>query len=344
MEKFLIVRLSSLGDIIHTLPAFQALRKNYPDAKITWIVEEKGKQILDMVPGIDHVFAFQLKGKSLFSTRFWKEIRKLLKSIRDREQTAIDFQGLIKSGMLCFLSRAKRRLGFNRENLREKSASWFYTETLDKIDENMHVIRKNLKLLNLLGIHEEKYEFPLVIPADLKEMANILLTGLGFSGNKKIVLFNVGAAWETKLWPSEKWTELINQLLKERKDIFPLILWGNESEKKISDEVRMHTEATAVPLLSLQKAVALINQADLVVSGDTFALQAACALFRPVVGIFGPTNPRRNGPFRPQDKVVFHEIECSYCYKRTCAKRLCLEKTTPEETAHLILQSLEENE
>jgi heptosyltransferase-1 len=228
--------------------------------------------------------------------------------------------------------------------LREKSASWFYTETLEKIDESIHVIQKNLQLLHLLGIQEEKYEFPLLIPADLKDRINILLTGLGYSQNKKIVLFNVGAAWETKLWTAGKWTELIERLLKERQDIFPILLWGTENEKKIADEVRMQTEATSVPLLTLQEAIALINQADLVVSGDTFALQAACALSRPVVGIFGPTNPKRNGPFNSWDKVVFHEIECSYCYKRTCSKLLCLEKTTPEETAFLSLQALEENE
>ena len=344
MEKFLIVRLSSLGDIIHTLPAYQALRKNFPEAKITWLVEEKGRQILDLVPGIDHVVAFQLKGKSPFSIQFWKEVRKLLKRIKDREQTAVDFQGLVKSGLLCFLSRAKKRIGFNRENLREKTASWFYTETPEKIDESSHVISKNLKLLDLLGIHEEIYVFPFVIPVELQDRINILLTGLGYSKNKKTVLFNVGAAWETKLWPADKWTELIDRLLKAREDIFPILLWGTEREKKIADEVRMRTEAVSVPLLSIQEAITLINQADLVVSGDTFALQAACALSRPVVGIFGPTNPKRNGPFNTWDKVVFHEIECSYCYKRTCSKLLCLEKTTPEETAFLSLQAIEENE
>jgi lipopolysaccharide heptosyltransferase I len=344
MEKFLIVRLSSLGDIIHTLPAFQALRKNFPDAKITWLVEEKGRQILDLVPGIDRVIAFQLKGKSPFSIRFWREFRKLLKSIQDSEQIAIDFQGLVKSGVLCFLSRAKKRIGFNRENLREKTASWFYTQALEKIDDSSHVISKNLKLLDLLDIHAEKYEFPLVIPADLQDRINILLTGFGYSKSKKVILFNVGAAWETKLWTADKWTELIERLLKMRTDIFPILLWGTESEKKIADEVRMRTEAVSVPLLTLQEAIALINHADLVISGDTFALQAACALSRPVVGIFGPTNPKRNGPFNSWDKIVFHEIECSYCYKRTCSKLLCLEKTTPEETAYLSLQAIEENE
>jgi len=344
MKKFLIVRLSSLGDIIHTLPAYNALRKNFPEAKITWLVEEKGRQILDLVPGIDHVVAFQLKGKSPFSIQFWKDTRKLLKSIKDREQTAIDFQGLVKSSVLCFLSRAKKRIGFNRENLREKTASWFYTETPEKIDERSHVISKNLKLLDILGIHEEKYEFPLIIPIEQQDRINILLTGLGYSKNKKIVLLNVGAAWDTKLWPVDKWTELIDGLLKARNDIFPILLWGTEREKKIADEVRMRTEAVSVPLLSIQEAITLINQADLVVSGDSFALQAACALSRPVVGIFGPTNPKRNGPFNSWDKVVFHEIECSYCYKRTCSKLLCLEKTTPEETAYLSLQALKENE
>ncbi len=98
-----------------------------------------------------------------------------------------------------------------------------------------------------------------------------------------------------------------------------------------------------VPFLTVKEVMALVSKADLCISGDTFALQIACAMARPVVGIFGPTNPKRNGPFRSLDKVAFHELECSHCYKRKCEDLDCLNKISAEEVAALCQQSLGEN-
>lgn len=157
MDRFLIIRLSSLGDIIHTLPAFAALRKSFPEAEVRWAAEEKGKEILDLVPGIDEVVVVD-KIKWLRSAR----------RLRSRDQTALDFQGLVKSALLAYLSRSRRRIGFSRANLKERLASVFYTEHSSPLpEEEGHVISKNLKLLETLGVREPRFEFPCEFPARL---------------------------------------------------------------------------------------------------------------------------------------------------------------------------------
>jgi heptosyltransferase-1 len=341
MDHFLIIRLSSLGDIIHTLPAFASLRKHYPEAKITWIVEEKGKEILDLVPGIDRVVPVRLKRWKVWSPKFWKEFSVLRREIKRTNQTAFDFQGLVKSAFFAFFSKAKRRMGFQRENLKEPLAARFYTDKLGPIDENDHVIRKNLKLLSLVGIEEDRYEFPLIVPDELGASIKKKLEVLGYAGKKKLVLLNVGAAWETKQWFPQRWSQLIQKLGNEEN--FLLLLWGNDAEKELAVKVSQETGAAVVPPLSLKEVIALVKEASLVVSGDTFALQVACAFFKPVVGIFGPTDPKRNGPFRPQDRVAFHQLDCSFCYKRVCPRLDCLERISADEVASLCLELLEKH-
>ena len=340
-DKFLIIRLSSLGDIIHTLPAFSTLRKKFPEAEISWVVEKKGKSILDFVPGIDEVITVDTEKWRIKPKKIWLEISKLKRKIKNRNQVVLDFQGLMKSGFISSLSRSRKRIGFQRKNLKEPLASLFYTERLKEIPEEIHVISKNLKLLSKIGIKEENYEFPLQLPAELSESVKVNLRKIGHKEGKKLILFNVGAGWETKRWFPDKWVELWKQM--KQKDLFPLLLWGNEREKALALKVSQQTSIPVVPPFSLKEIMALVKMSSLLVSGDTFALQVACAFSVPVVGIFGPTNPQRNGPFRGHDKVAFHRMECSYCYKRTCPSLECLKKITANEVAELSIQQLKEN-
>ncbi|NIM91609.1 MAG: lipopolysaccharide heptosyltransferase I [Candidatus Aminicenantes bacterium] len=326
-ENFLIIRLSSLGDIIHTLPAFSALRKKFPRARISWVVEKKGKEILDFVPGIDEVIV--LNTENWRAKNIWKEISQFKNKIKNRNQTALDFQGLIKSGFISYLSRSRRRVGFHKKNLKEPSASLFYNERQEEIPEDIHVMSKNLKLLEKVGIDEEHYEFPIQLPPELSETVKARIKEIGYKEKNRLIVFNVGAGWETKRWPFERWVELGRRI--KRKDLFSLLLWGNEEERALASAVSQQTSIPIAPHFSIKEVMALMKLSSLVISGDTFALQVACAFSVPVVGIFGPTNPRRNGPFRPEDKVAVQEIGCSFCFKRTCPTLECLKKIKADE-------------
>ncbi len=328
MDRFLIIRLSSLGDIIHTLPAFAALRKSFPDSIIRWAVEDKGKEILDLVPGIDEVVVID-KAKFRRSARLVKE----------REQTALDFQGLVKSALLAYLSRSRRRLGFSKKNLREPLAGLFYTARASPIpEEQVHVIAKNLKLLELLGIKENRFEFPLRIPEEIIQSVRSKLIVSGHREGQKVVVLNVGAAWETKRWAPEKWAESIGQA--DLSDAFPVLLWGDETEKRLAGEIAEKTGIPIAPFLSIKEVIALLRSAALLVSGDTFALQAACALDVPVVALFGPTSPRRNGPFRERDRALIGEQDCSPCYKHDCSPLRCMQALSPETVAAAVNEAM----
>ncbi len=326
MDRFLFIRLSSLGDIIHTLPSFAALRRNFPEAIIRWAVEENGKEVLELVPGIDEIVVIEKN-----------EWRRSVSKIRGRDQVALDFQGLVKSALLAYLSRSRRRIGFPRENLKEPFASIFYTESPDPIaEEEGHVISKNLRLLGRLGVKEDHYEFPLRIPNEVVQSLRQKLDGLGRQENERLIVYNLGAAWQTKRWFAEKWAEAIEKT--NLSGAFPLLLWGNEEEKCLADDVGSKTGLTVAPFLTIKEVVALIRSASLLVSGDTFALQVACALDVPAVALFGPTNPKRNGPFRSRDKVVFQKQECNPCYKRTCPTLECLTAISPEDVAAAVME------
>ena len=325
MSDYLIIRLSALGDIVHTIPAYAALRRAHPRARIRWVVERKGKEILDFVPGLDEVI---VRGERGWTRR-----------LRHEGQVALDFQGLLKSATIARLSGAKRRLGFDRSNLREKAAALFYTEQLDPVPETNHVIAKNIALLRLLGIAPTHApEFPLVIPEALVESVCDKVGPATCVGSRDLVVFNVGAAWPTKRWPARKWTALIDDL--ERDHIHSLLIWGNAEEKAIASVIGRKTEAPVAPFLTVREVMALLRRTMLLVSGDTFALHAAGALGVPVVGLFGPTDPARNGPFRPQDGIVYHEIPCSRCHKRDCSNTRCMDLIQPDEVAAEVRRAL----
>lgn len=327
MDKILIIRMSSLGDIIHTLPAFAALRRNFPASRIAWVVERKGKDILDFVPGIDDIVVIGSPG--------WR------RKLRNPGQAAFDFQGLLKSGFIARLSGARKRFGFHRKNLKEPLASLFYTDRLEEVADTGHIIEKNLRLLRLAGISEDKYEFPLAIPESLRISVMRKIAQVIGTSNKKLALFNVGAAWPTKRWFAEGWTAVLNDLKNEA--MAPLLLWGTPEEEDIARRVSQDTGVPMAPFLTVRELLALVKGSALVVSGDTFVLQAACALAVPVVGIFGPTTPQRNGPFHSGDKFVYHEIACSACYKRSCDSMECLKLVTAEEVAAAVRGILEKN-
>lgn len=324
MKKFLIIRLSSLGDIIHAIPAFAALRRAEPEARISWAVSPKGRAILELVDGLDEIIVVGEPG--------WR------KMIRERDRVAIDFQGLLKSGWIGRLSGSRRRLGFAAANLREPLARWFYTEQSPVLPEDDHVILKNLRLLDLLGFTDRLVRFPLAIPEALLQGVSIRLAEAGYDPGRPLAVFNVGAAWPTKRWLPERWAETLRTI--DRKRLFPVLLWGNEEERLVATGIGKAADVPLLPFLGLGETFALLKKASVLVSGDTFSLQAACAVGLPAVALFGPTNPLRNGPFASHDRVVYHELPCGRCYRRSCPNPRCMEAISVAEVVRAIHEVL----
>jgi lipopolysaccharide heptosyltransferase I len=305
----LVVRIGALGDIIHTLPAVAAIRAAYPDARIDWLVEGKHRAILDLVPVIDSIIPIE----SAHMTG-WLEATRRLRG--RRYDVALDFQGLWKSAAWARLSGARRVLGWEPAARREPGSARLLRETVTRIGSG-HVIDKNLALLAPLGIDALGLrEFPLPFSAEAVARVDAGLQGLG---DGALAVLNPGGGWPSKLWPAERFGQLARELLGL--GMRPLVSFGPGEEDLARRVVAASDGAAQLSFpTTLLDYVELARRARLVVAADTGPLHLACAVGTPVVALFGPTEPGRNGPFSPDDVVVRRVPACAPCYSRSCAR------------------------
>ena len=317
MKRIAIIRLSSLGDIVHTLPAFQALRRRFPAARITWIAEAPGAALLEHFPGIDQVLPFNLKSQRGLPARV-RYLARFVRRWRGQFDLVLDFQGLIKSALLAFLLGG-RRLGFGRRNAREPLASIFYSRRAAHFPEMRHVIHKNLHLLSLAGISAADVEYPLREWLPSSSLADFLRQG-GWRGGDWIIL-NVGGGWPSKILNAGQWQRIAAGLDNDPRLV---LLWGNEKERETAEAVARQSGAALAPFMTFSDLLYFIARARLVISADTLALHLADMTRTPAVGIFGPSSPERNGPLFPGSQAVFRTLDCSFCYRRKCDTMACL--------------------
>jgi heptosyltransferase I len=311
-----IVRLSSLGDIVHTVPAAACLRDRFPDARITWLAEPAGARLLDLFSGIDEVQVTELRRPGLAPKL--RSLRSLLKAQRGRFDVVLDFQGLIKSAVLSRLLGGER-LGFHRRDLREPAASLFYSRRAGYVGNERHVIQRNLNLLTLLGVSSPPIRFPFKPPLETPELDSFLADN-GLTGRPWLAL-NVGGGWPTKVLPPDRLIETARLLRKE----FPvLLLWGTPAEQRTAICVAAAGGGVVAPALDFSGLLAMLRRAGLLISGDTLPLHLADAAGVRTVGLFGPTSPQRNGPLLPASAVLTVARSCRFCYRRKCDTMDCL--------------------
>lgn len=325
----LVVRLGALGDVVHALPAAAALRAAHPDARIDWLVDAKHRPLLDLVPVIDRVVALERP-----SISGWVDVTRRLR--QTKYDVALDFQGLLKSAVLARASGARRVLGFSVWHLREKTARPFYSDSVEA--EGGHVIQKNLRLLEALEIHDRRVTFPLadVASAAADDVARA-------AGGTPIALINPGAAWPNKRWDSRRFGEVAT-FLRDVRGLAPFVLWG-PGEKNLARAVVDASSGAArqAPATQIADVVALCRRASLVISGDTGPLHIAAAVGAPIVALFGPTDPGRNGPWLPGDAVINRYDSCECHYDRRChTGEWCLNSVTVAEVTAAIQQRLAE--
>jgi heptosyltransferase-1 len=308
----LIVRLGALGDIIHAIPAAAALRAAYPDARIDWLVDAKHAEILELVTCVDRLLVLE---KPTF--RAWVNATRVLRA--GRHDIALDFQGLMKSAVLARASGARRVLGFSIWHLREKSARPFYSESVDVaagLSGERHVMHKNLRLLERLGITNPPIEFPLArVASPARDVIAEQSAGAPYA------LINPGAAWPNKRWDAERFGELAG-FLREVRGLVPFVLWG-PAEAPLAQAVVDASAGAALlaPPTRLADLVEICRGASVMVSGDTGPLHIAAAVGTPIVSIFGPTDPSRNGPWLDDDIAVSRYASCGCHYDRECHQR-----------------------
>jgi len=302
--------MSALGDIVHALPVLAALGRAWPAAQIDWIVDEAYAPILTIAEGLHQRIIVRRKNGGLGD--YVDAVRHLRAQKYD---AALDLQGLIKSAVWARLSGAARVIGFDRAHLREPLAASLYTETVVPFDAP-HVIQKNLSILKALGVPPGAIELPLHPQAAAATAEAIAAAG----GARKYAVINPGAAWPNKRWPAARFGELAAQL-RARSGLPSLVTWG-PNEHDLADQVIAASggAAIAAPPTAVADLAVIMRDAALVVSGDTGPLHIAAAMGTPLVGLYGPTWPERNGPWHPDDQVISRAGGCVCHHKRQCRR------------------------
>jgi ADP-heptose:LPS heptosyltransferase len=308
--KALVVRLSSIGDVVHTLPALAALHRAGWEAG--WVVEPPARVLLEHNPLLAQVVV--APARQAFA---WSGALSALGAVRgQRYDAALDFQGLWKSAAWARLAGARRTIGWERAARREAGSELLLHETVTRVGGG-HVIDKNLALLGPLGIDAVGLrEFPLPFSAEAVARVDAGLAGLR---GEELALLNPGGGWASKLWPAERFGQLARAL--RGLGLQSLVSWG-PGEEALADRVVAASDGAAARSFptTLLDYVELARRARLVVAADTGPLHLACAVGTPVVALFGPTDPARNGPFAPEDVVVRRTPPCAPCYSRSCTR------------------------
>lgn len=293
--KALVVRLSAIGDVVHTLPALAALHRH--GWETGWVVEPPARSLLEGNPCLSRLWPAP---PARFSS--WGVAHRVLIGVRAKEyDAAVDFQGLWKSAAWARLAGAGRVVGLSRRWRREPGSAVLLGERVDLPPGIVHVIDENLSLLRPLGIEAVGLrEFPL--PAAAADAQNVA-RGLAALGLEAFAVLNPGGGWASKLWAPER-LGAVARGLRDR-GLGCLVTWG-PGEAGLADRVVEASAGAARRAFptTLMEYVQLVRRARLVVAGDTGPLHLACAVGAPVVALFGPTEPARNGPFSPADVVV----------------------------------------
>ncbi|HEV2764931.1 MAG TPA: lipopolysaccharide heptosyltransferase I [Pyrinomonadaceae bacterium] len=328
--RLLIVKLGSIGDIVHTLPVLAAVRRAAPEVSVSWVVEKRAAEILRCNPLLESLIEVDTKalrrwpvsGETLLAPR--QQLRRLRAGAFD---LSLDFQGLIKSALIARLSGARRRVGFARESLREPAARFLLTDTV-RTPARAHVIRKNLALAaGGLGIsmpdRAEEFEFPVSTDAGHAREADELAERAG----GPFAVLNPGGGWLTKLWEPARFGRLAD-VLHERHGLRTLVTYG-PGERELAESAARASRARAAVAVnpSLKGFYELARRAALYVGGDTGPTHLAVAAGAPVVGLFGPTEWWRNGSPREEDVCVERtDIGCrTDCHRRACSRWVCMD-------------------
>jgi lipopolysaccharide heptosyltransferase I len=330
-RAFLIVRLGALGDIVHALPLAAALRATWPDARIDWLVDVKHRAILDRVAGLSAIVPVdtrRLRGE----TGIVPVVRRLRAA---RYDVAVDAQGLLKSALLARLAGARRVVGLAGGHLREPLARWAYDDTAEPAGP--HVVDHALALAQVAGASAGAAAGPprFALEPPASDVVARVRGALGLVAEQPFAVINPGAAWPNKRWPADRFGAVARQL-RERHGWPSIVVWGPGEEDLAAAVVAAAGPGVAAlaPPTSLGDLVALVAAAGLVLSGDTGPLHLAAAASTPIVGLYGPTDPARNGPWSPADVTLSRNRTCACHHQRRCTAAVwCLGELGADEVA-----------
>ncbi len=326
MTRIALIKLSSLGDVVHALPVAATLRARVPDARVTWIVESREAAVLRDHPAVDTLVPID--------TRRWRRARGLtdlgnvVRAVAGARRglrvagfdVAVDLQGLIKSALITAATRAPLRIGFAARRCKEPLGALFTNRRVQPPAAARHVVDQYLSLLGPLGVTEPVREFRLPVEPVAEARAEDFLAARGLKPGRRLVILNPGSRRRDKRWPEERFRVLAERLTEDAAaDV--LVVWGPGEEtagRLIAPGGR--TRAVLGPPTNLYDLLAFLRRASVLVAADTGPLHLAAALGTPCVGLYGPTSAVRNGPYgtghrslqAPEGQVAAIEVDAVF--------------------------------
>jgi heptosyltransferase I len=325
-RKILIVKPSSLGDVIHSLPFLNAVRICFPKSEIHWVIAKGLEGILENHPMINKLWVIDKDSwKNIQKVKGTiQEIKVLFKKLKhEKYDLVVDLQGLLRSGVITGATGAPVRIGFREAR---EGSSVFYTHKVTG-GKYIHAVDRYLKIAEFLGCKIADISFPFP-PFD-----SSLFFIPDLSSLKDYIVIVPGARWKTKIWPAEKFGRLASLLpLKS-------IIVGSKTDKAIADEIVSLSGGRAVSLAgktNLRELIAIISKANFIVSNDSGPMHIAAALNVPVFAVFGPTDPLRTGPYGKGHTIIREDILCSPCFRKSCDEMKCMKDLSVEKVYGII--------
>ncbi|MCP4594702.1 MAG: lipopolysaccharide heptosyltransferase II [bacterium] len=345
--RILLVKPSSLGDIVHALPVLHGLRQRYPQARIDWLINRSCADLLDGHPDLNELVAFDRArfGRLGRHPGATLEFVSFIRGLRARRyDLAIDLQGLFRSGFLTFASGATVRLGFAEA----RELAWiFYTHPVRWSSASVHAADQNYRVAQLLGFADTPMTFDLALRPEERTRATALLEAVGLSSTDRFAAVLPGGRWETKRWLAERFTEVIDRLADEQG--LPTVLMGAPDEQPLCTSIAERCRAPVANLAGqtgLRELAALLDRSTVVLCHDSAPMHLAAAQHRPMVCLLGPTNPARTGPYGAQATILQADLPCVPCHLRktsqcrfdhNCMRELSVPQVT--EAIGAVLQS-----
>ena len=333
--KILLIKLSAVGDVVHTIPVLNKLRRRYPAAQLDWLVTPAIGELLRPHPAISNVIEF---GRDDWSAP-WRPIRLAAKLRRTRYDLVVDMHGQFRTAIFTLAAGAPVRIGFDRpranvwdaslrkfpEETRKhawqgaREGSWLaYTHHIPVPTLDLHAVDRYLNVGPLLGLDSKPADFSFPISSEANDRIEALLDYYGAAG-KKLAVLAPGTIWETKQWRSGGFAEVAGHFLQNG---FAVVLAGAARERAACGEVAK-LEPGVINLAgetTLSELAALICRAAICVTNDSGPMHLAVALDRPVVSVFGPTDPVWAGPYRRTNAILQANLACSPCYLRQLSR------------------------
>jgi heptosyltransferase-1 len=334
-HSILLVKLSAIGDVVHSLPLLEVLRKNFPKARIDWLVEEEASPLIERHKDIDHVIVSFRKSwqKRLLSSgsrpAVMSEVACFVRDLRSRKyDLVIDLHGLFKSGLLTGLARGRRKIGFTGG---KEGSLLFLTDRPYPFDYNRHALDRYLQVAEYLGCTINSWKGNIPLQAEDRESIDRMLAER-FSPEDTLIAVNPMARWTTKLWDEARFSRLAERLRQELS--CTVLFTGSPSDVPAIERIVERLEPPPLNLAgrtSLRQLAHLYTRCRLVVTTDTGPMHIAAAMGVPVVALFGPTAPRRTGPYGKGHAVIQKRLECCPCFRKKCSHLTCMKRITVEE-------------